>query len=166
MVILEFNQINTLKKVIIPFFSKNNNKYRILQTKKYKDFWDWSIIVDIYYHGYHIISQGISLINDIKKGMNNFRLNTNNSSVNLVKLEDKGSLNSRLSCLFLLPSPYVIKDGVRYLRGTNNLISEGLTIAVFDDNKVKLCYTSISECSKSLGIGRLIIINCILTGKI
>jgi hypothetical protein len=34
----------------------------ILQSKKVKDFYDWSRLVNIYYYGYHTLPEGISLI--------------------------------------------------------------------------------------------------------
>lgn len=46
-VILEINNINILMNIIIPIF------YESMLTKKSKDFSDWSLIVKIYYYGYH-----------------------------------------------------------------------------------------------------------------
>jgi hypothetical protein len=60
-----------------------------------------------------------------------------------------------------LPAPYEIKNGVRYLTGTNKLVSEKLRIIAIDDNDNKLSYSSISECNRALGIGRSIIKDCI-----
>jgi hypothetical protein len=62
MVTFEIREINVLKKVILPLFSKPN----ILQSKKLKDFNDWSILVNIYYLGYHLLPEGIALITEIK----------------------------------------------------------------------------------------------------
>jgi len=41
-------------------------------------------------------------------------------------------LNIKVWNLFSLPAPYVIKEGIRYLRGTNNLVSEKIGIVVKD----------------------------------
>jgi hypothetical protein len=46
-VIFEITQIHILKNIIVPFFSEKN----VLLSKKLKDFYDWAIIVNIYYHG-------------------------------------------------------------------------------------------------------------------
>lgn len=113
--------------------------------------------------------------------MNNFRLTTNSkltaglalgyaeqASPNL-KLENPESLasfNLKVSNLFSLPAPYVIKDGVRYIRGTNNLISSKLGIIAIDECGNKEKYMCISECSRALGFGRLTIKNCLLKGNI
>src|SRR6266571_2496402 len=48
---LDITNIQILKNKIVPIFSKPG----ILKSKKLKDFNDWSIILDIYYYGYHLI---------------------------------------------------------------------------------------------------------------
>ena len=58
------------KKSIVPLYSKDG----ILKTKKFKDFNDWSFVVDIYYFGYHLLPEGELLITEIKNSWNNFRL--------------------------------------------------------------------------------------------
>jgi len=131
-----------------------------LQSKKFKDFCDWSILVNISFYGYHSLPEGISLINDIKARMNNFRLTTNKSIINTACLNNTvSSLESKISNLFSLPAPYEIKNGVRYLRGTNKLVSEKLRIIAIDENDNKLFFSSISECHRALKIGRLMIKN-------
>jgi hypothetical protein len=69
---LDITNIQILKNKIVPIFSKSG----ILKSKKLKDFNDWSIIVDIYYYGYHLIPEGKALITEIKNQWNNFRLST------------------------------------------------------------------------------------------
>jgi hypothetical protein len=86
--------------------------------------------------------------------MNNFRDTVNKN------------IDSKISNLFLLPSPYEIKNGIRFLRGTNNLVSEKLKIVAIDENNNKYFYSSISECSKVLNIGRTNIKNSILSGEV
>lgn len=53
-VCLDIVNIYLLRNVFVPLYSKQE----ILKTKKFKDFRDWSIIVDIYYFGYHLIPEG------------------------------------------------------------------------------------------------------------
>lgn len=67
----------------------------------------------------------------------------------------------------LIPSPYEVKNGIRYIRGTNKLVSESLNIVCIDNtnNKIVATYSSISECSNSLKINRATIKKYILTGK-
>ena len=66
LVILEANNVHILKNKIIPLFSKIESGFTVLQSNKLKDFQDWSLIVDIYYYGYHKIPEGVSLIKLIK----------------------------------------------------------------------------------------------------
>ena len=119
----------------------------------------------IVFYGYNRLPQGISIIKEIKNRMNNFRLTTN-SKFNLVKPENFVSINTRVKDLFAIPAPYDIKDGIRYLRGTNKLVYEKLSVIAIDKIGKKHYYTSISECSKALGFGRRTIKNCLLTSKI
>lgn len=130
-VVLEFNVIYVLKSLIIPLFSRHlfhinpdggasfpftgdileinpisfleSKDFSVLQTKKLKDFCDWSIIVIIVFYGYHRLPEGISIINELKKRMNNFRLTTN---FNAVKLENNISITSKLLNLLAIFKGY------------------------------------------------------------
>jgi hypothetical protein len=265
-VVLEIKNIHVLKNVIIPFYLNHassfaikiaakpeinnyNSNLKILQTKKYLDFCDWSILVYIYYYGYHRLPEGNNLINEIKSKMNNFRLTTfvNKTSqisnidsnlkpsaaqpadlikmeselinfinlevnqkqntqdkytkvenidnywtkdifnsniykqdqllslilINLIKnqsLQKKKELTiiAKIFLLFSLPSPYEIRDGIRFIRNSSNLVSDKLKIIAIEakpENNNILKYSSITECSKELKIGRTIIKNCILSGQ-
>jgi NUMOD1 domain len=85
---------------------------------------------------------------------------SNQDKVNLdVKFENK------LKNLYFLPAPYEIKNGVRFIRGTNNLVSEKLKIISIDNLNNKSIFSSITECSKSLKIDRTKIKKCLLTGE-
>ncbi len=69
--------------------------------------------------------------------------------------------------LFLIP--YEIKEGVKYIRGTNNLVSEGIKIICIDtrlNNHHKMIFPSILECSRVLNLNRAKIKNSLLTGEI
>ena len=87
-------------------------------------------MVDLYYLGYHLIPEEKLLIIEIKNRWNNFRLSTYNfnkqntlgEAVNSLS-KDKLSFENRLKNLFLIPSPYEIKNGLRFIRGTNKLVS-------------------------------------------
>lgn len=190
-VVLEFNKIYVLKTIIIPLFYRYlfpngdkekflflsinqikplsfmvDNNFSILQTKKSQDFCYWSIIVNIVFYGYHKLPQAISIINEIKGSMNKFRLTTYSKSNTCDKESEKGmSINSKVSDLISVPSPYVIKGVNRYLRETNKLVSEKLGVIAIDEQGNKQNYISISKCSKALGFGKLTIKNCLLTGN-
>lgn len=195
MVILEIREIHYLKNLILPLFSSWDNispmpnptsspnggeievkgvdvsNFNILQSKKLKDFNDWSIIVNIYYLGYHLLPEGLSLINEIKNNLNNFRFSTN-KSINLLNKDNQninhsnGNFENRLNNLFLIPSPYVIKNGVIFLRGTDSLVSENLKLICIDNFNNKTIFSSITECSKALHKYRSKIKECLLTGEI
>ena len=94
--------------------------------------------------------------------MNNFRLSSNPKFKDPINSLD---LESKLSNLLSLPSPYRIKGEIRYVSKGNNLISNKRNIiAIYSDNK-KQYFSSITECSKILGFGRRTIKNCLLSGK-
>jgi len=100
---------------------------------------------------------------EIKNNWNNFRLSTNkeNLSINsILNFEDK------FKTLFLLSSPYDIKNGIRFIKGTNNLVSEGLKIIVIDNLNNESIFSSINECSIAINIERSKIKHCLLTGEI
>lgn len=139
--------------VIIPIFSKG------MLTKKSLDFKDWSIIVEITYNGYHILSEGIELINLIKSNMNNFRLKNNSFD------DNKNLIDKKLNYLLSLPSPYEIKNGIIFIRGTDKLVSKKFKIKIEDTNGKVQYFTSISECSLNLNIPSNIVKNCLISGN-
>ena len=119
------------------------------------------MIVKITYYGYHTLDEGNELINLIKPNMNNFRLNPDfltNYAQNKVLIEEK------LNYLLSLPSPYEIKEGILFLRGTDKLVSKFFKIKVEDTNGKVQYFTSISECSLNLNIPSKRIKNCLLSG--
>jgi hypothetical protein len=91
--------------------------------------------------------------------MNNYRLSTN-SSIEY----DKNILKQKLNYLFSLPSPYEIKNGIRFIRGTDKLISEKLRIIVKDTKGKVQYFSSIIECSLNINIDRKTIKNYLITG--
>jgi hypothetical protein len=158
-VVLEFNQIHFLKNIIIPFFLGTN--LPILYTKKIKDFHDWSSLVYIYYYGYHLLPNGMEVINLLKSRMNNFRLSTNK----IKEINEYINIDEKLVNLLNSLSPYEIKNGIRFIRNTDKLVSEKLKIIAIDQNQNKTIFTSITECSKHFHIERSIIKECLLSGK-
>ena len=54
-----------------------HNDNIILKTLKHQDFLLWLKLVDIYYKGYHTISEGKFIFDAIKLHMNKHRLTTN-----------------------------------------------------------------------------------------
>ena len=41
------------------------NEFKLLNSKKERDFNDWAILVDIKYYGYHSMPEGVSLFKEI-----------------------------------------------------------------------------------------------------
>ena len=119
-------------------------------------------MVDLYYLGYHLIPEEKLLIIEIKNRWNNFRLSTYNfnkqntlgEAVNSLS-KDKLSFENRLKNLFLIPSPYEIKNGLRFIRGTNKLVSESLKIIAIDNLNNRFIFSSIIECSIALKLDRI-----------
>ena len=64
-----FEDIQSILNNIIPFFQK----HEIIGVKA-SDFQDWCRVADIIKSKDHLTTQGLSLINDIKKGMNKSRI--------------------------------------------------------------------------------------------
>jgi hypothetical protein len=113
--VLEITKISTLLKFVSKYNNKNSDLFSF-KTKKYYDFKDWSIIVNLYYLGYHLLPEGKSLIIKIKSGMNNYRLSTNTSLNNEENFEN---LEIEINKVFALAFPYEIKNGIRLYSGTN-----------------------------------------------
>ena len=132
--------------------------------------------------GYHLLPQGKLIINKIKSSWNNKRLTTYIKSSNAIPSENlnvklnnnkpdnlDGQINKALQALYLVPSPYEIRNGVRFIRGTDNLAryaTQKLKIKVINGflNK-EYFFSSISECGKILELDRTKIKKSILTGE-
>jgi len=167
---LDITDILHLKNVIIPLYSTIASSYdtnlviekSLLKTKKFKDFRDWSFVVLAYYYGYHLIDEGQIFITEIKNSWNNFRLTThylNNKENTAINFETKFKI------LLLIPSPYEIKNGIRFIRNTNKLVSEGLKIIAIDNFNNESIFLSITECSLALKLDRAKIKHCLITGE-
>jgi hypothetical protein len=72
-------------------------------------------------------------------------------------------LENKVKILFKMPTPYEIKDGIRFIRGTNNLVSGGVKIIAKNTLSQKsTIYSSITECSIDLNLDRAKIKECLL----
>jgi hypothetical protein len=74
-------------------------------------------------------------------------------------------IENLLSKLYLINSPYEIKQGVRYYRDTDKLVSEARNVVVIDSNGNNTIYSSMSDCAKNLNIGRNKIKECLSSGE-
>jgi len=78
----------------------------------------------------------------------------------------RSAAQEKLNYLFSLPSPYEIKNGIRFIRGTDKLCAaqEKLKIIVKDAKGNIQYFNSITDCSLNINITRKIIKNCLITG--
>ena len=74
-------------------------------------------------------------------------------------------IENLLSKLYLIDSPYEIKQGVRYYRNTDKLVSEATNLLVIDSSGNNTIYSSMSDCAKNLNIGRNKIKQCLSSGE-
>lgn len=144
MVILEFNQIAFLRNVIIPAF-----KGLTVLSKKGKDFEDWLICVEIYFSGRHTLAEGEALILRLKSRMNNNRLSTNP-----INQKDLLISQANIEAVFKLPAPYEVRDGARYIFGTDKLVPESFPVFVTYPDGTISSFSSLSKCALALGISR------------
>ena len=121
----------------------------------------------MYYKGYHTILEGKYVFDAIKLHMNKYRLSTNFFLINNIKRLSLSDIDNLLSKLYLSDSPYEIKQGIRYYRNTNKLVSEATNIIVINsnDNNNRIIYNSISECANNINISRKKIKYCLDTGE-
>ena len=96
----------------------------------------------------------------------NSNITTKNKNLKQTKISLNLKFKNKLETLYSLPAPYEIKKGVRFIRGSDKLVSEKLKIMTIDNFNNKSIFASISECSKSLKINRSKINKCLLTGEI
>jgi cytochrome c oxidase subunit 3 len=162
-VVLEINKIKELREVLIPLIHESNNI--LLKSLKSEDFSLWLKLIDIYFKGYHTVIEGKHVFDAIKLHINKYRLTTNSSLLNNVKRISVSNIEELLHKLYLLDSPYEVKQGIRYYRNTNKLVSEAVNIVAISGNNNKIVYNSISECAKNLCIGRDKIKHCLNTSE-
>lgn len=151
-IVLEVNKIGDLKYKLVPLMYDNGAI--LLKTIKRKDFILWLILVDIYYKGFHTTSKGRYIFDAIKLHINKYRLTTNFYLLKDKKVISIKDIYCLLAELYLIDSPYEIKEGKRYIRNTSKLVSESAKVIVIDSNGNRTVYKSLSGCAKDLNIGR------------
>lgn len=162
-IVLEVNKIKELKERLIPLMYDNNTI--ILKSLKSNDFSLWINLIDIYYKGYHTIPEGKYVFDAIKLHINRYRITTNASLLENMQLISISEIENLLSKLYLIDSPYEIKEGIRHYRNTNKLVSEATSIVVTDSSGNSTIHYSMSECAKNLNIGRSKIKQCLSSGE-
>jgi len=162
-IVLEVNKISELINIFIPLMYDDEGL--LLKTLKLEDFKLWLKLIDIYFKGYHTTLEGKYIFDAIKLHINKYRLTTN---INLLHNKNRISIsdiNNLLNKLYLLESPYEIKEGLRYYRNTDRLVSESTKVVAIDSYNNKTVYKSMTECATSLNISRRKIKSCLSTGK-
>jgi hypothetical protein len=119
----------------------------------------------MYYKGYHTTLEGKYVYDAIKLHINKYRLTTNVKLFNGKERISFFTIENLLYKLYLSDSPYEIKQGIRYYRSTNRLVSEATKIIAIDSNNDRNIYKSMSECAESINISRQTIKRCLSTGK-
>ena len=168
-VVLEVNRIKELIEVLIPLMydcsASQASDTIILKSLKSKDFSLWLNLVNIYYKGYHTISEGNYLFAAIKLHINKYRMTTNTYLLDNMQRISIYEIENLISKLYLIDSPYVIKQGARYYRNTDKLVSEATNLIVIDSSGKKTIYPSMTDCAKNLNIGRNKIKHCLISGE-
>lgn len=147
-----------IELVIVPFFNTLT-----LQTKKYLDFVDWTLILDLLQKGFHYHLEGLALITRITNQMNNNRL----SSPSGVK-EDRTLLHAEVK-KFLLnnPSNYELIGDKIWIKSLDKfrVVIKSVLLVEADTKKTINTFSSITECAKFLGLGRPLITERIRKGE-
>ena len=162
-IVLEVNRIKELKEVLIPLMYDNDTI--LLKSLKSNDFSLWLNLINIYYKGYHTIPEGKYVFDAIKLHINRYRITTNTSLLDNMQRIYIYEIENLLSKLYLIDSPYEIKQGVRYYRNTDKLVSEATNLIVIDSSGNNIIYSSMSDCAKNLSIGRNKIKQCLNSGE-
>jgi hypothetical protein len=155
-VVLDITRIIILKIFVDKYINAS------FYTKKFLDFKDWSIIVNLNYLGYHLLPEGNLLINKIKSRINNFRLSTN---TNLTNDKNISNLDLEINKVFSMQAPYEIKNGVRLLAGTNKWVPSNTKVIAIDNLGNEIYFDSLSQCSVTLKINKSQIKDCIVKNK-
>nr|YP_010836037.1 hypothetical protein QLP54_mgp29 [Phyllosticta yuccae]WGC90052.1 hypothetical protein [Phyllosticta yuccae] len=162
-IVLEVNRIKELLEVLIPLMYDKDTI--ILKSLKSKDFSLWLNLINIYYKGYHTIPEGNYVFGAIKLHINRYRMTTNTTLLDNMQRISIYDIENLLSRLYLIQSPSEIKQGARYYRNTDKLVSEATNLILIDSSGKKTIYPSMTDCAKNLNIGRNKIKQCLISGE-
>jgi hypothetical protein len=70
--------------------------------------------------------------------MNKYRLTTNSNLLKNKEFIHLEEIDNLISKLYLIDSPYEIRDNNRYYRNTDNLVSDSTKILAIKDNEQKI----------------------------
>ena len=120
-----------LRKVLVPLLRDLN-----WRSKKHKDFKDWTLVLDLKYAGLHTTSEGKQLILKIASQMNNNRLSTNKSDVNI----DVDKLHDEIQLLLAKSTDHISKANPVNL--------------YLENGELVMSFPSVYSCAQFLGINK------------
>ena len=151
------SDLDVLFYIIVPFFS--NIKFK---TRKYTDFYLWTIAIKLRIYGFNLIPEGKDLLLKISNSTNKSRYNNNleipsKSEIDRFFLNRKPLLDINTNSHTTLVQDFFRKKGSRY----------GFEVFVYKDNKFVGHYPSYNKAQKALSIkGNKTIARLIDTGRI
>ena len=173
---LDYREIVFLKTVVAVILTSEENHVKLFNTKKARDFEDWLKLLDIFYFGYHTLPEGMALVNKITSNWNNFRLSTykskvtSNTSSDLLDTSLVANIDQQVETvepqdedyskefkrLLTIPSPYIIKDGIRLTRDKLSLVSgdKRLIEATQISTGQTFVFDNVTNCASALRLDR------------
>jgi hypothetical protein len=139
------NRHDFIREALIPFLSSLN-----WQTKKKKDFEDWTSILMLRDKGFQYIDDGLRLIELIISQMNNRRLSSSG-----VVIVDREFLYQEINLMLNKPSNLEIRNGNTWIISQNRFINrtEANVIQLIDDNGVVVeTFYTFKDCAKYLEV--------------
>lgn len=134
-----------LEFVLIPFFDRLT-----WHSKKYLDYCDWKVLLELQNLGLHLTSEGKVLINRIISQMNNKRLSLNSQSL------DRSELLADIREVLKQPSNYENKEGRIFINSLKVFKNDRKPIKVVlmdaSSNKIIQSFVSYKSCGKFLGL--------------
>nr|YP_009254034.1 hypothetical protein [Hypomyces aurantius]ANC62719.1 hypothetical protein [Hypomyces aurantius] len=134
---------------LIPFFNTMT-----WQSKKYKDYLDWIVILKLKQLGLQYTEKGLEAIHLILNQMNGNRLSSSGSNV------DREYLSALLDKLFKGPSNLEkLGDGKIYIKSLNKYFNtearNKISVEIKDENGLVInTFNSITSCAKFYGLSR------------
>lgn len=144
--ILRLYNTDFIEFVFIPFLDG-----LIWQSKKYLDYRDWKVLLEIFKRGLHCTFEGEALINRIRNQMNNQRLSSSK-----IPCEDRSVLLADITEILKQPSNYEYREDKIFVKSSQKFISDKKAISVLlmdssSDNEIQ-SFSSYASCGKFLGL--------------
>lgn len=135
------NKHDFIREALIPFLSSLH-----WQTKKQKDFEDWTSILKLRYKGFQYTDDGLKLIELIISQMNNRRLSSSE-----VAIVDREFLYKEINLILNKPSNLEVKNGNTWIISQNRFINRtgsNVVQLIGDNGEVITSFYSFKDCAK------------------